>query len=215
LQYFLRTLDEHAEQYLKIFTLLPLEQITEIVLEHTKRPEKRLAQRTLAEEVVSLIHCSQVAEKCIFQTAALYPAPRNLSSPEEKQSPYRPDLILRAFQGDEIMLKKLSRSSVTNLPLPRLVKEIGLTTSYSLFPLIHKNPLTWTGEAYRSFQNGGVYINGVQERKTDRVMDNDLLIDGKMMVIRHGKSSFRIIEVVSDEEAEYYEGLVKQDGSNG
>jgi hypothetical protein len=58
-----------------------------------------------------------------------------------------------------------------------------------------------------------VYINGIQERKSDRVMDNDLLIDDKMMVIRQGKSSFRIVEVVSDEEAEYHERLVKQDGS--
>ena len=45
--------------------------------------------------------------------------------------------------------------------------------------------------------------------KRDRLMDNDLLIDGKMMVIRHGKSSFRIVEVVSDEEAEYHERLRK------
>lgn len=141
-QYFLRTLDDHAEQYLKIFTLLPLERIREIMQEHAKTPEKRLAQRTLAEELVSLVHRSQVAEKCIFQTAALYPAPRNSSSPEEKGSQYRSDLILGAFQGDNIMLKKLSRSSLANLPLPRLVKEIGLTTSYSLFPLIHKHPLT-------------------------------------------------------------------------
>ena len=138
-QYLLRTLDDHAEQYLKIFTLLPLERITEIVQEHAKTPEKRLAQRTLAEEVVSLVHRPQVAEKCIFQTAALYPASRHHSNSEEKQSQYRPDLILRAFQGDNIMLKKLSRSSVANLPLPRVVKEIGLTTSYSFFPPIYKN----------------------------------------------------------------------------
>ena len=44
-------------------------------------------------------------------------------------------------------------------------------------------------------------------------MDNDLLIDGRIMVIRHGKSSFRIVEIVTDEEAEYHEGLVKEDGS--
>ena len=55
-----------------------------------------------------------------------------------------------------------------------------------------------------------MYINGGQERNTDRVMDNDLLIDGKMMVIRHGKSSFRIVEIVSDEEAEYHERLLNQ-----
>jgi hypothetical protein len=58
-----------------------------------------------------------------------------------------------------------------------------------------------------------VYINGVQEHKTDRVMGSDLLIDGRIMVIRYGKSSFRIVEIVTDEEAQYHEGLGKEDGS--
>jgi hypothetical protein len=52
-------------------------------------------------------------------------------------------------------------------------------------------------------QNGGVYINGVQERRSDKVINNELFLDGGIMVIRHGRSSFKIVEVLSDEEAEH------------
>ena len=59
------------------------------------------------------------------------------------------------------------------------------------------------GEGCRSLKNGGVYINGIQERRSDRTIGDDLLLDGSVMVIRHGKSTFRIIEVLRDEEAGY------------
>jgi len=126
-------LDGHAEQYLKIFTLLSLERISEISQEHAKAPEKRLAQRILAEEVVTLVHSAKVAEKCIFQTAALYPAPHIKSSAEGRQSQFNPELILRAFRGDDAMLKRLSQTAINGLPLPRLLKDIGLASSLSIF----------------------------------------------------------------------------------
>jgi tyrosyl-tRNA synthetase len=112
---------------------LPLERIAEISQEHAKFPEKRLAQRTLAEEVVTLVHRAEVAEKCIFQTAALYPAPRNNANTQEKHPQLKAELILRAFRGDDAMLKRVTLSSVSDLPLPRLLKDIGLASSISMF----------------------------------------------------------------------------------
>lgn len=135
-QYFLRTSDDHAEQYLKIFTLLPLERIAEISQEHAKAPEKRLAQRILAKEIVTLVHSAELAEKCNFQTAALYPTPRAKDNTQEKESQFKPELILRAFRGDDAILKRLSQSAISGLPLPRLLKDIGLASSLSLIPLL-------------------------------------------------------------------------------
>jgi len=51
-------------------------------------------------------------------------------------------------------------------------------------------------------QSGGVYINGIQQKRVTGVVDQELLLDGKVMVIRQGRSSFRIVEVLSDGEAE-------------
>jgi len=47
-----------------------------------------------------------------------------------------------------------------------------------------------------------VYINGAQERRPEKVVGNELLLDGKLMIIRRGRSTFRIVEVLNDYEAE-------------
>jgi len=46
---------------------------------------------------------------------------------------------------------------------------------------------------------GGLYVNGVQE-KEDRKTDENSLLEDRIMVIRLGKSTFRIVEVIPDEE---------------
>ncbi len=55
-QYFLNSTDEDLEKYLKILTLLPLEQINKILVQHNENKELRLGQKVLAREVVSIIH---------------------------------------------------------------------------------------------------------------------------------------------------------------
>ncbi|HUL00208.1 MAG TPA: hypothetical protein VLX29_05055 [Nitrospirota bacterium] len=90
-----------------------------------------MAQRILAEEVVTLIHRAEVAQKCIFQTAALYPGPRIADSPDASQRNFRADLILQAFRGDDAMLKRLPPQSVEGMTLSRFLKSIGLVKSYS------------------------------------------------------------------------------------
>jgi hypothetical protein len=52
-------------------------------------------------------------------------------------------------------------------------------------------------------QNGGVYVNGVQKKEIDTVVDQSLFLDEKVMVIRYGRSKFRIVEILADEEEAY------------
>lgn len=55
-QFFIRSKDSDVENYLKLFTFLPLGRIEEIIRAHQKAPEKREAQRILAENVTLLVH---------------------------------------------------------------------------------------------------------------------------------------------------------------
>jgi len=82
-----------------------------------------------------MIHREEIAQKCIFQTGALYPAPDNLSGGENRTSDYKSHFILQAFRGDDVMLKRLALSAIIGLPLSRLLKTIGLVKSNSLLPL--------------------------------------------------------------------------------
>lgn len=55
-QFWLNSDDDGAIDYLKLFTMLPKEQIEKIEDKHKKAPHLRLAQKTLAREVTDLIH---------------------------------------------------------------------------------------------------------------------------------------------------------------
>src|SRR6202011_60743 len=111
---------------------------------------------------------------------------------------YRSGLILQAFRGDGMMLKRLPLASISGLPLSQLLKMIGLAKSNSPSYCILTD--MGVGEGLRTLRNGGVYVNGVQRREVETVVDENLLLDGKVMVIRQGRSNFRIVEVLNDEE---------------
>ncbi len=55
-QFWMNSSDKDAEEYLKIFTLLPKEKIGQVMELHKSDPSKREAQKTLALEVTKLVH---------------------------------------------------------------------------------------------------------------------------------------------------------------
>lgn len=62
-QYLLNSDDTKVEEYLKVFTFLTKEEIESIMEEQNKAPEKRVAQKALAFEVVKDLHGDKEAEK--------------------------------------------------------------------------------------------------------------------------------------------------------
>ena len=62
-QYWLNSSDEDAESYIKIFTQLDQERISNLILEHRAMPHSRLLQKTIAEEVTRLVHSDNDLEK--------------------------------------------------------------------------------------------------------------------------------------------------------
>ena len=55
-QYLINTDDEKVIEYLKVFTFLSREEIEEIALEQQNAPEKRIAQKALAKEIITDLH---------------------------------------------------------------------------------------------------------------------------------------------------------------
>jgi len=64
--------DDDIERYLKLLTLLELDEISFIVSDHMKAPEKRLGQKKLAYEVVHIIHGKTDADSCEKITEFLF-----------------------------------------------------------------------------------------------------------------------------------------------
>lgn len=59
-QFLMKTTDADVGKYLEMFTFLKQEQVAEIMAQHTKSPEQRLAQTTLANETTELVHGGKV-----------------------------------------------------------------------------------------------------------------------------------------------------------
>ncbi len=61
-QFWLQTSDESVIDYLKLFTFIPLSEIATIAAEHAIAPERRLAQKRLAEAVITFVHGAKALE---------------------------------------------------------------------------------------------------------------------------------------------------------
>lgn len=62
-QYFLNVDDRDVERFLLQLTLLPVARVAQVVAEHTVAPDRRHAQRVLADEVTALVHGREEAER--------------------------------------------------------------------------------------------------------------------------------------------------------
>ncbi|MHB9031058.1 MAG: tyrosine--tRNA ligase, partial [Candidatus Latescibacterota bacterium] len=71
-QYWIRTDDRDAIRYLKYFTFLPLDEIAELERMVETEPEKREAQRVLAEESTRMIHGEEGLRKARRASEALF-----------------------------------------------------------------------------------------------------------------------------------------------
>lgn len=84
-QYLYNSDDSKVLEYLKVFTFLPRQKIEEIYAEQTAHPESRVAQKTLAYEVVKDIHGAAEADKAVSGAKAAFSGEGDKSAmPTEK-----------------------------------------------------------------------------------------------------------------------------------
>lgn len=71
-QYFTRQADSDVEKLLKLFTFDTVGNIRELIKRHMAKPELRLAQKHLAEQIVLLVHGEEGLKAAIKATQVLY-----------------------------------------------------------------------------------------------------------------------------------------------
>ncbi|KAI0066165.1 hypothetical protein BV25DRAFT_1868421 [Artomyces pyxidatus] len=169
-QFFLRTPDEDVGRYLKLFTLLPLQRINEALSEHMLRPERRAAQKLLADEVTELVHTAQGVHRAQSTTQALFGT---------DVSDANADDILAALAGDprlHVAGQKLMETSILKLAVDH-----GLVTS--------------NGAARKLIALKGLYVNGKPVTKDDQRVKLEDLIGERLVILRVGKSNHAVLTV--------------------
>ncbi|RUS20896.1 tyrosine-tRNA ligase [Endogone sp. FLAS-F59071] len=172
-QFFMKTTDADVDRYLPMFTMLPIAEIKEIVQEHRKNPDLHFAQRKLAEEATELVHGSSGLHKARIATEVLFGGSLHDVSGRD---------LVAAFKDDTSRLVRLPKDDVIGQGVDALAARVGTTKSK-------------TG-AQKLIKSGGLYLNN--ERVSDlrqKVTEQDLL-DGLVCVLRTGKSSYRLVEII-------------------
>lgn len=85
-QYLINSDDTKVEEYLKVFTFLSKEEIESIMKEQNKAPELRLAQKTLAFEVVKDLHGVEEAQIARQTSIDIFSGKMNDEMPTKKVS---------------------------------------------------------------------------------------------------------------------------------
>lgn len=196
--YFMRRSDEEVEKLLKMFTFMPLKMVQDTMAKHMKDPSQRAAQHTLAFEVVSLVHGSQVALTEAKQHEFRFGGklPSVINEPVEETGIVTPNNAPRS----DI---KLPRSIMKASPA-KILHAAGLAASSS--------------EGQRLLSQQGAYIAGQPGSKKQGLVPGNLawtpmkvwfpeetskfLIDDRLLILRKGKHNIRIVELISDEDWE-------------
>jgi tyrosyl-tRNA synthetase len=168
-QHWMQTPDDLIGAQLLTFSLRPIEEINEIVEAHELAPEKRLAQRALADEMVTLVHGADAAAAASEAADLLFGADPTLAS----------ETALVAL-STEIPYSKIS--------LPELDDAVGLFVATGLAKS--------KSDARRTMAQGAFYANGVRLDAKDQLRGQKLL-HGRYLLLRKGKKSYHLVETIS------------------
>ncbi|MCA2230441.1 tyrosine--tRNA ligase [Nonomuraea aurantiaca] len=167
-QYFLNADDRDVVRFLKVFTFREREEIEALEKAVADRPFAREAQRTLAEDLTTLVHGADELAAVVAASKALF----GQGSLEEL-----PGSTLAAA------LAEVPKATVPALgaPFVDLLADSGLVESKSA--------------ARRAVKEGGAYLNNVKITDESYVPEASDLLHGRFMVLRRGKKAVGGVEV--------------------
>ncbi|KAI8062341.1 tyrosine-tRNA ligase [Gilbertella persicaria] len=174
-QLLMKTTDADVGKYLQMFTLLSKEQVSDIMNEHQKLPEQRIAQTALANETTELVHGVDGLNRAQTATKVLFGADLSAVSG---------DSIIEAFKFDKNRFIQLEKSSLIGSGLDKIAAITNAAKSKS--------------DAQKKIKAGGIYLNNTRITNIKHTIKESDLIDGKICVLRVGKSSYYLIQAIQD-----------------
>jgi tyrosyl-tRNA synthetase len=166
-QFWLNVEDDKVGELLRIFTFLPRDQIEELEAQTAEKPYLRAGQKALADEVTTLVHGDLETDRAKAAAEALF-GTGDLRALD-------PTTLASALR------EAGSTQAATGTPYVDLLVETGLVKS--------------KGEARRTINEGGAYLNNERVTDPDFVPGaGDILAEG-WLVVRRGKKQLRGVQV--------------------
>jgi tyrosyl-tRNA synthetase len=171
-QYWINIADDDADGCLRMLTELPLERITELDRSRQEEPQKRESQRALAEHLTLLLHGSEGLGSATRASEILFGA--EIADLDDEQ-------LLDVFSdvpSHEVSADQLAGGG---LLMVDVLVETGLCQS--------------KGDARRSIEQGGAYINNKRVDGLDRVLSAGDMASDSVIVVRRGKKKYALLKL--------------------
>ena len=171
-QYWINVEDGDAIRYLKFFSLLSLDEISDLEEAVETEPWKRTAQRALAEDVTRRLHGESGLASAERATKALFSGE------------------IAGLAVDEIA-DVFSDIPSSQVDAPDLEGE-----GVSLADLLVSCDLASSkGDARRSIEGGGVYVNSERVDDTAARVTSEQVIEGRFVLLRKGKKNYHLVAI--------------------
>ena len=160
-QYLINSDDSCVIDYLKKLTFLSKEEIESIEKEHLETPEKRLAQKALSREVITFLHGEEEYNKALKMSEVLFSGNVGDLSAED---------IEVCFKG---------------------VPSFEINEEMTLIDLLVNNGIATSRREAREFLgSNAITINGNAVNDENMIINKDIAIDSRVIVIRRGKKKY-------------------------
>jgi len=174
-QFWLNASDEDATKWIKIFTILPKEEIDQLIANHAAAPHARALQKKLAEEITCFVHSREDYEFAVKASEILFgnASTEALASLNEKQ-------LLQVMEG--VPTAEIKRSQIeAGYDLISLLADTGVTPS--------------KGESKKLLAAGGVAINKEKIAPEKITVGTADLLQNKYLLLQKGKKNYFLVRV--------------------
>lgn len=161
-QYIINFEDVMVEEYLKKYTFLSKSEIEDIMKKHNEKPELKIAQKKLAEEIITFIHSKEDYEKALNLSEILF---------TEKFKSLTKEDIKDIFNEEDITE----------------IKETNLTDL-----LIEIKAASSKREAREFITNNAIKVNGEKINDLDYKVTTNDFIDNTYIIIKRGKKNYYV-----------------------
>ena len=175
-QFWLNAADADAEKWIKIFTLLPKDEINSLMTLHLQDPGARVLQKKLAETVTTFVHGAAEFEAAKQTTDQLFGKQQEVNLNEMDEA-----ALLVAMEGVPV-------HTISVEVIKQGIDIVSFLSDTGIFPS--------KGEARKMVQGGGISVNKEKVSDINFMIDSNALIAENFIIIQKGKKNYFLVKQV-------------------
>ncbi|WP_337020254.1 tyrosine--tRNA ligase [Oceanobacillus massiliensis] len=164
-QFWINTDDRDVIKFIRYFTFLSAQEIAELQEELENRPENRIAQKRLAQEMTRTVHSEEALTQAEKISAALFNGELKELSADDIEQGFKD---VPTFETEK-----------QDIPLIELLVNASISSSKR--------------QAREDVKSGAIYINGERVQNLDHSITSEDRIEEQFTIIRRGKKKYFLV----------------------